>query len=530
VTDVFLADGGGGGPLVSGESFQVKQLPVAAIPTSGLTAAQIQEYFSSLQPEWVAQAGTAHTATAAVLRGVADRAATHAQKIVANWDGVSAQAALSAMQQLHSTATQLAQAANQTGHVLTTLAGVLPEYVSWQPPALTMTAAQSTVAAHNPSALPGIIAGLQQQQNQAAQQKLTELNGHLVAANAALPASVNVNMPKPKPGAGGGSPTGVAAGGSAVAGGGFSLTGSRSGGGGPAGGGAPAPAPRTPAPITVSQAPIPVSPGPNPGPLPVTPPTTGPTQVFPLPTAPGPQVQNFNEPDPTAPAPGEPDPILPGPTTSGGPGPNTAPETVPQGQDPALIPGATDGAPAVGDVPPGSFFPGSAGSGGGFPLTGDSFTSGGFSTPGLGNGVGEGLMPGDGPFGVMPGDTAVMGPDGMIGLPGADPAIGGFGGGGFANDGFVGGGFDGSGEVVGGGSADGVLPGGGAEGAFPDGEIASADVSAADGVGGLGYGLPMGSGAGSGNDEQDRYRESWLNEDAELWNGGVRLAPSLIGR
>jgi hypothetical protein len=109
----------------------------------------------------------------------------------------------------------------------------------------------------------------------------------------------------------------------------------------------------------------------------------------------------------------------------------------------------------------------------------------------------------------VPPDTAVIGPDGMIGVPSSP--MGGFG--------AIAGDSADSGSFIGGGLADGT--------------IAPAGVAGAEGAGGAGgYGMPMAGGyGGNRNEEQERYRESWMNEDAELWNGGATPAvPSLIGR
>jgi hypothetical protein len=143
-------------------------------------------------------------------------------------------------------------------------------------------------------------------------------------------------------------------------------------------------------------------------------------------------------------------------------------------------------------------FPGGPGNGG-MPSE-DGLTPGSFSTPGLGNGVDEGLD--DGVFGMAPGDGAIMGPDGMIGVPGV-------------SSGTAAGGFDGESAP---------------DGMIADGNPAAGGVMGADADGAGGYGFPMGAGSSNGRNESDRYRQSWMNEDEELWNGGVQVGPSQIGR
>jgi hypothetical protein len=41
----------------------------------------------------------------------------------------------------------------------------------------------------------------------------------------------------------------------------------------------------------------------------------------------------------------------------------------------------------------------------------------------------------------------------------------------------------------------------------------------------------MGGSSGKGRDEAERYRDAWMNEDADTWEGGApqQVVPSQIG-
>jgi uncharacterized protein YukE len=487
---MLVNTGGAWTPTVVGGSFPVKTLPVDPGGASQYSAAEIESFFASLEPTAVQQAGAAHTANAATLKDIASAMITNAQKIHENWTGEGAAAALNTMKQMHATATALAEYSTQTGQVLTTLGGVLKEYVNYTVPA-TLTSAEQDAVKNDQSLLPAVTQAAQARQTAALQAKLTELNSQLAAANAALPNEITVNPPA-KSGAGSAGATGslVVSGGGGSAGGGGTSTGGS--GGGPhsgSGGGTPppvtVPTPRspipTPGPPTVGQKPPTVLSG-FPGPGPVSGPVPGPG-TGPVPPGPAVGTSPGGSPFPTP-------TVVPSPTTVSGV--QTGPGNT--GTDPVGTP-AEDGIPPVTEAGvdlPGSPFPGTGISGGMVPGE-DAFAPGGFSTPGFGNGVGGGLMGDDAALG----DSAVMGPDGMIGVP----------------NGAAAGGFDGD------GASDGMIA---------DGNPAASGVAGADADGAGGY--PMGGAAGGRRDESDRYRQSWMNEDEELWNGGVPMVPSHIDR
>jgi len=502
---MLMADGGGGGnPTVSGDSFTVKILPVTAGDVSGYTAQQIMELFQGLEPAAVAQAGAAHLTAAGKLTDLANAVTTHVSRLQESWGGQAAQSAVDAFSKLQGSATELANAAQQTGTVLQTLGSdVLPQYQSW-----------STVVPASGDGLSATqSAQLQTAANQAAQQKLAELNDALVSANSALPSTVKVSLPTlgktagtaslPAASAGSGG-TGV---GAVPTGSGSTGSGRGSSGGNPPG---TSPTPRTSTPpttTTTTPAPIHLASAPTPGTGTGTPGTPSPV---------GPPGGTGSTPGTGSgfPGTGTPSPVLPPgttpTTTSSNPGPNSG---TPGEDGPVPV---TDEPTPVGDFPgvPNGVIPGSTTPIGSVPPGDDNINPSGISNPGAGDGV----VPGEDPFGVLPGDTAVIGPDGMIGVPGSP--TGGFGA--FSDD-------PGVGSFAAGDPAGSFVGGGG----IADGNVAAGSATGVDGVDGAGGygGMPMGGGMGGNNrNEKERYRESWMNEDEELWNGGVPMVPSLIGR
>jgi hypothetical protein len=90
--------------------------------------------------------------------------------------------------------------------------------------------------------------------------------------------------------------------------------------------------------------------------------------------------------------------------------------------------------------------------------------------------------------------------------------------------------------------ADGAL----ADGAFADGSLGASGTGSTTGVTGFvgadgaaavtagqeaagGTGFPMTGGAGGSRRETERHRQSWMAEDADVWEGQADTAPSQIG-
>jgi uncharacterized protein YukE len=177
-----VSDGGGYG-AISGSTYHIKTAPVTPESAGQYSASQIEEMFSTLDPEAASQAGSAHTQASRTLANIADSLIQHVQKLNENWTGTAAQSAAAAFQQLHETALGLAQASAQTGAVLTWLGDtILPFYKSYQAPGNGVVGDVQSLFGDNP-------------QDKAAQQVMDRLNNRLVQANGNLPPSVTKNLP-----------------------------------------------------------------------------------------------------------------------------------------------------------------------------------------------------------------------------------------------------------------------------------------------------------------------------------------------
>ena len=481
----MLIDGGGFG-TITGNSFQIKQSPVAPSSASGLTAAQIEQMFSYLpEPSMVSQSGSAFTAASQILADLADSLVKHVQVLHQNWTGTASDTAVGNFQQLHETAIGLAQASAKTGAVLSWMGELLPFYKSYKAPALSLFGHIEAAFGDNPS-------------DKAAQAVLERFNNRLVQANENLPNEVTKTLPTSvwrdtavpmTGGAGGPAGAGSAASGVTSAGGTGPGTGTRVSG---PGGGTPAGNLPKPGTITVGHLPTGSKPG-----------TPPPDQLASAPPgAPGASVGVGGTPPGSAPPPGA--------VAPGGPGGGGFP----------VVPGGA----VPGDAPPGG-------------LPGDPGALGDGAAPGDPGAIaGEGGLGEGGVVGVAPGDSAVIGSDGMIG---AGPGAGGPGGTGF--DGSPRPGEVGLDEAF----PDGGMVDGGVVGGFVDGDAAAGGLGAgdsgatgfvgADGAavdagadGQAGMGLPMGGGAGGGR-ERERKRQAWMPEDADIWEGRSDESPSQIG-
>jgi uncharacterized protein YukE len=490
----MLIGGGGGWGSITGNTYQIKTMAVAPGSTSGFTASEIEALFSYLDPGAVADAGKAHTAAAQTLTAIADSLVTHAQVLSGAWSGTAAQASINSFQQLHQTATNLAQASAKTGAVLSWLGTtILPYYKSWKAPSNGIVGSIESFFGTNP-------------QDAAAQAVMQRLNDRLTQGNAGLPPSVTQNLPHV--GAAGhssattggippGGGAGAAAGGVGLAGGargGISLA--RGGGGvrGIAPGGA---GPGAGVPGGGGGGLGGVTPGPSP---------SAPTHLAGLP---------------------------PG----GGPGPGVSPGS-------GGVPGG--GVPGGGGIPGGGAPPGgTVGPGGpnpvGVPVPGGGVPGGGGGAGVPGGPGGLGTVPGEG---TGPGGVGTIGGGTGVGAAGGEPGVGGVGGSGAGGQGLIGenvvGATQGESAVIGSDGMIGVGPEGlGAAGVGESGfgigntgatGFVGADDAAVNGAAGAGEsGFPMGGGPGGGRQEGERHRQAWMAEDLDVWEGKPEeVAPPLI--
>jgi uncharacterized protein YukE len=482
---------------ISGNSFPIRQTTVTPIPVSGLTAADIKQMFSWLpEASLVSESGKAHMTASGVLADIADNLIQHVQVLNDNWGGQAAQAAVTNFQQLHETALGLAQTSAQTGAVLNWIGEILPAYQGYNAP--------------NTSA-----------GNKAAQAAMQQFNENLVEANGNLPKTVTKNLPTGSAGENsqniigsvGGVRAGAAAGAASPGGG----TGGVSPGGGSPGGAKPT-LPGGPGGVT-GVAPGSGSTGTSPtthlaglppgggGSVPGTGTGTPGTPGAPVGSTPGGST-GLGAPDPVGPVP------VPSATAPGDPGDPGGLGGVPgDGTDPSAL----GGVPGDGDpVPVGNLTgdPGDPSGLGGVPGDGGDplpvgNMSGGPGVPGeAGDPVGgAGTSPGgQGLVGEDvtgdPSDGAVVGPDGMIGSGPGELGEG------------MDGGFAGGGMEAGNSGATGFV---------------GADDAIAGPATDPGDGMPMSGGAGGGQQDKERRRQSWMTEDADLWEGNAEHVPSHIG-
>jgi hypothetical protein len=120
--------------------YPVKTNAVAPFSGTGMSASQIMAILHGLDPGAVQDAGEAHTSLGTTLDEVAARLVKNAHTLAQNWSGTAAQAAMGQFQQLHDHTAVLAQQALQVGAVLTWLGrDVLPSFKTLPDPSVSLT-------------------------------------------------------------------------------------------------------------------------------------------------------------------------------------------------------------------------------------------------------------------------------------------------------------------------------------------------------------------------------------------------------
>ena len=192
---------------------------------AGYTWEQVKALIEATDPGAISSAGAAYGQIASTLTDISSQLAGHGQTLAANWGGSTAVTAVSQVQQLYQTASDLQantwsaqQALAWYGPVLSSFRGSLPQPSSAHPADV-------------------------QAANQAAQQRMSALNSHIETAFYQMPGAVNKNLPPALAGSGGaGGSGGTASGGGRGTGSGLPGTGSgghATGAGGATGPGAP---------------------------------------------------------------------------------------------------------------------------------------------------------------------------------------------------------------------------------------------------------------------------------------------------
>jgi uncharacterized protein YukE len=535
--------------------------PYSGGATPKVTSQQLQTMLAGTNPDAVSRAATAYGPLVDKLTDMTGKLANYGQTLATNWGGTTAVTAVSQVQQLHQTATDLQANTFSAWQTLGWYGGVLSAFKNGSLPTpapvntAQVTASLPPGASNTPQVVQQAVnaqsAANQAAANQAAQQYLAALNSHIGTAYNNLPPVLNENLPpapqKQSPTLAGGSGGGGGVGGVPPMGGGGGA-----GGSGPGGGVPPVPPissvpPQGPGPgVPVSPGPlVPTQPGPtSPPPTLSQVPPGGPSPSPGSPTVPpiGQEPNPIGTPvpgGPGSPLPGVPFAPAPGNVSNSGSGADEVPRIGNLGTQSDIGDSGTgvagngegvgaDGAAGdgVGLAGEGTGLPGETpGSGFGFPGMG-GFGGGG----GAGGGQGrarqawesedQGLWdPQDeGALGELP----MVSSDGMIGadaMPGdwAGAGAAGFG----AGDGLGAGGGFGAGDGLGGSGGFGA--GGGA--GFSNGGGAGG-AAAEDGAG-----FPMmGAGAGGRRDGSDRQRQAWMHEDPDIWGEEAdRRVPPVIG-
>lgn len=450
--------------------------------TSGYTWQQVEAMLNATNPDAITAAGRAYGQLADKMTTVAGHAARFGQTLAQSWGGSTAVTAVSQVQQLHQTATDMQANAWQAQQALTWYGSVLSTFKSDLPKPASTHPADVHAA------------------NQAAQQRMAALNGHIQTAFNAMPGAVNKNLPPKLASTGGGQPSAGAGGGGGAGGG---IPGGAPGSGTGAAGGSPG-VPGTPGTPPMPSAPhLGSPPGSTPPPGSSPPGSSPPVGVPPATHLAGAPPPPNGTPPPNIGTP--PGPSGPGPVTSG-PAP-TGPSPMP------VSPGPRLGTPPEQESPPPEGLPPSGESGGlppgEEPLPGEGFGEG--PVPGSLTSPGGNFAGGPRPFGEDP----VPGEAGFPGGPGAaagEPAAAE--GGTFPMTGSSGG--------AGAGAADRARQSwiteeeGTWDPGFPGGSGIAGESAAADG--GM---FPMTGSAGPGAESADRMRQSWMNEEDAWGSDGL---------
>jgi hypothetical protein len=185
------------------QNFRVRSDTFDKGSVAGYNYADIRALLENTQPEVVSAAGKAHTALSQHLSSVTDQLVHHAQALADNWSGTTADLAMGHMQQLHQTASDLHEKTALAGKALTQYGPVLRHYQSNLPPGPPYVAPPQLHSGMSRSVVSAAQQAYSQQvaasaslADQAAQQHLAELNGHIETAYHQLPTEVRKNLPK----------------------------------------------------------------------------------------------------------------------------------------------------------------------------------------------------------------------------------------------------------------------------------------------------------------------------------------------
>jgi hypothetical protein len=115
-------------------SYQVKINSVSESDGAGMDAEQIMAILHNLDTQGLTEAASAHEQLGAKLQQVADKLVQNAQTLSSSWQGNAAQAAMDKFQTMHNQTAQLAAQAKQTSNTLNWMAGRMQHYKSLPTP------------------------------------------------------------------------------------------------------------------------------------------------------------------------------------------------------------------------------------------------------------------------------------------------------------------------------------------------------------------------------------------------------------
>lgn len=109
-------------------TYEVKVNEVSESDGAGMDAEQIMDILHNLDTQGLTEAASAHEQLSAKLQQVADKLVQNAQTLSSSWQGSAAQAAMDKFQTMHTQTAQLAAQAKQTSNTLNWMAGRMEHY------------------------------------------------------------------------------------------------------------------------------------------------------------------------------------------------------------------------------------------------------------------------------------------------------------------------------------------------------------------------------------------------------------------
>ncbi|MGH3155626.1 MAG: hypothetical protein ACRDNF_03475, partial [Streptosporangiaceae bacterium] len=189
-------------PITEDSSFE-------AGSTAGLSYQEVQSLLDATDPDAVTNAGTAYLTLYNQLTDISGKLSGQGARLAADWGGSTAVTAVSQVQQLWQTASDMQANTFSAGTSLQWYGGVLASFKSGMPNQTSPTSKGGK------SPTQAAITTASNASNQAAQEHLAQLNQHIGTTYSNMPPSVNKNLPSALSNTGSYSPAGGATGGGA---------------------------------------------------------------------------------------------------------------------------------------------------------------------------------------------------------------------------------------------------------------------------------------------------------------------------